>query len=135
MDHLNLMIFLVLVSIFFFFTMMFVWFESWQGYRRTPRIQRVKVSIILILIISFISIMIYHLLYPCTKRQILQGCYMVGGLLELLTFEIYACKQFINKPYSLKTFIISQCIGVSLIIVFFVLLQQMVIRIIPVQSL
>lgn len=118
MDHVNLMIFLVLVSIIFFFTMVSVWFESWQGYRRTPRIQRVKVSIMLILIISFISIMSYHLLYPCTKHQILQGCYMVGGLLGLLTFEIYECKQFTNKSYSLKAFVISQCIGVGLIIVF-----------------
>jgi len=118
MDHMNLMISLVLVSIIFFFTMMSVWFESWQSYRRTPRIQRVKVSIMLILIISSISVMSYHLFYPCTKHQILQGCYIVGGVLGLLTFEIDEFKHFIHKRYSLKAFIISQCIGVSLIIVF-----------------
>lgn len=118
MNQTNLIIFLVVISIFFFFTIMSILFENWKGYKRTPRTQRVEVSIFIILIILFISVMSYHLLQPCTKNQILQGCYMVGGLLGLLTFEIYACKQFTNKSYSLKAFVISQCIGVGLIIVF-----------------
>lgn len=45
---------------------------------------------------------------------------MVGGLLALLTFEMGEYKHITNKhdTFTLKALIISQCIGVGLIIVF-----------------